>query len=433
MSPPNVAVAVDAWIDPSDAYAGVVGDDPHGFWLDAGADASDGWSWLGIGRPESDTAAVDAVDVSRPTDRTDEAGPFRGGWVGWVTYEAGAAAAGAPTVAGDDPARWWLRVDEFLAFDHANRRVWAWAPTRERAARVAAAAARSRPDAALPTEPVASVARSRHVPSEYGELVERCRDHIREGDAYLLCLTTRFDVDGPIDARAVHRRLRTSSPSHHGGFVRAGGTALVSATPERFLSVTDGVVRTHPIKGTRPRSIDPVDDRRLADELRADPKERAENVMIVDLMRNDLARVCAPGTVTVERLLDVESYPAVHQLVSTIAGSLAGGTTLGSLLAAAFPAGSMTGAPKLSAMTILHELEAAPRGVFSGCFGWVGDDGGVDLAMVIRSVVVHPDGAYVGAGGGITWHSRPEAEVREVGWKARAPLAAIGAVLPPGW
>jgi anthranilate synthase component 1 len=197
--------------------------------------------------------------------------------------------------------------------------------------------------------------------------------------------------------------------------------------------VTDGVVRTHPIKGTRPRAVDPVEDRRLADELRADPKERAENVMIVDLMRNDLARVCAPGTVTVERLLVVESYPAVHQLVSTIAGSLAGGTTLGSLLAAAFPAGSMTGAPKLSAMTILRELEEAPRGVFSGCFGWVGDDGGADLAMVIRSVVVHPEGAYVGAGGGITWHSRPEAEVREVGWKARAPLAAIGAVLPPGW
>lgn len=433
MSPQNVAVAVDGWIDPSDAYARVVGDDPHGFWLDAGADALHGWSWLGIGRPEPDPDAVAAVDLSRSMPRSDEAGPFRGGWVGWATYEAGAAAAAAPTVPGDEPERWWLRVDEFLAFDHASRRLWAWAPTPERARRLAEAAGRRRQDAAPPLEPAASVARSRHLPSEYGELVERCRAHIREGDAYLLCLTTRFDVGGSIDPRAVHRRLRASSPSHHGGFVRAGDTALVSATPERFLTVTDGVVRTHPIKGTRPRSVDPVEDRRLADELRADPKERAENVMIVDLMRNDLARVCAPGTVTVERLLDVESYPAVHQLVSTIAGSLAEGTTLGSLLAAAFPAGSMTGAPKLSAMTILRELEAAPRGVFSGCFGWVGDDGGADLAMVIRSVVVHPEGAYVGAGGGITWHSRPEAEVREVGWKARAPLAAIGAVLPPGW
>jgi para-aminobenzoate synthetase component 1 len=197
--------------------------------------------------------------------------------------------------------------------------------------------------------------------------------------------------------------------------------------------VADGVVRTHPIKGTRPRGADPAADRTLAEELRADPKERAENVMIVDLMRNDLSRVSAPATVTVERLLEVETYPTVHQLVSSVAGRLAPGTTVGSLLAATFPAGSMTGAPKLSAMSVLHTLEQEPRGVFSGCFGWVGFDGSADLAMVIRSIVVHPGGAYVGAGGGITWLSRPDAEVREVGWKARAPLAALGATLPPGW
>ncbi|MBN9182402.1 MAG: chorismate-binding protein, partial [Microbacterium sp.] len=167
--------------------------------------------------------------------------------------------------------------------------------------------------------------------------------------------------------------------------------------------------------------------------LHDSPKERAENVMIVDLMRNDLARACLPATVTVERLLDVESYPAVHQLVSTVAGTLRDGTTVGELLDAAFPAGSMTGAPKLSAMTILHRLEDAPRGVFAGCFGWVGAAGGLDLAMVIRSIVVHPGGAYVGAGGGITWGSVAADEVAEVGVKARAPLAAIGADLPAGW
>jgi anthranilate synthase component 1 len=155
--------------------------------------------------------------------------------------------------------------------------------------------------------------------------------------------------------------------------------------------------------------------------------------MIVDLMRNDLSRVSEPGSVGVDGLLEVESYPAVHQLVSTVSGRLAPGTTVGDLLEAAFPAGSMTGAPKLSAMTILHRLEGAPRGVFAGCFGWIGWDGALDLAMVIRSVVVHPDGAYVGAGGGITWRSDAAAEVAEVGIKARGPLAAIGASLPPGW
>ncbi len=192
-------------------------------------------------------------------------------------------------------------------------------------------------------------------------------------------------------------------------------------------------MRTHPIKGTRPRGADPASDAALAAELAASEKERAENVMIVDLMRNDLSRVCEPESVAVDRLFAVESYPAVHQLVSTVSGRLRDGTTVGGLLDAAFPAGSMTGAPKLSAMTILHGLEGGPRGIFAGCFGWVGDDGSLDLAMVIRSIVVHDRGAYVGAGGGITWKSDAAAEVAEVGVKARGPLAAIGAALPAGW
>lgn len=155
--------------------------------------------------------------------------------------------------------------------------------------------------------------------------------------------------------------------------------------------------------------------------------------MIVDLMRNDLQIVCQPGTVTAERLLEVEPHPRVHQLVSTVAGRLTRGTHVGEVLRACFPAGSMTGAPKLSAMTILRELEQAPRGVYAGCFGWIGADGAMELGMVIRSIVVHPGGAYVGAGGGITWLSDADAEVAEVAVKAAAPLAALGATLPPGW
>ncbi|AZS43675.1 Aminodeoxychorismate synthase component 1 [Microbacterium oleivorans] len=194
--------------------------------------------------------------------------------------------------------------------------------------------------------------------------------------------------------------------------------------------MSGGIVRTRPIKGTRPRSPDTVEDAALAAELRASEKEQAENVMIVDLMRNDLQRVCEPGSVAAERLLEVESYPAVHQLVSTVAGRLRARTTVGDLWDASFPAGSMTGAPKLSAMQILHRLEGAPRGVFAGCFGWIGVDGGLDLAMVIRSIVVHPGGAYVGAGGGITWGSVAADEVAEVGIKARAPLHALGRTCP---
>lgn len=411
----------------------------HAFWLDAGPDAPDGWSWLGEGAPAS-LSDVRAADLTASASSVEDAaaGPFRGGWVGWLGYEGGAANAGAP-VRPDDlaPDAVWLRAERFVAVDHAARRLWAvapagdieWAETvRDRVASLAGA------DAPVP-EPTGDrrVARGRHEPGEYAGLIERCRDAIREGDAYQLCLTTRFSLDGAVDAASVYLRLRALTPAHHGGYIRSGDVALLSASPERFLEVADGVARTRPIKGTRPRSADPEEDAALAAELRASPKERAENVMIVDLMRNDLSRVSEPGSIRVDKLLEVESYAAVHQLVSTVSSTLAAGTTAGDLLDATFPAGSMTGAPKLSAMTILHRLERGPRGVFAGCFGYVGDDGVVDLAMIIRSIVVHPDGAYVGAGGGITWGSVAADEVAEVGIKARAPLAALGAVLPEGW
>ena len=411
----------------------------HAFWLDAGPEAADGWSWLGEGAPAS-LSDVRAADLTASASSVEDAaaGPFRGGWVGWLGYEGGAANAGAP-VRPDDlaPDAVWLRAERFVAVDHAARRLWAvapagdieWAETvRDRVASLAGA------DAPVP-EPTGDrrVARGRHEPGEYAGLIERCRDAIREGDAYQLCLTTRFSLDGAVDAASVYLRLRALTPAHHGGYIRSGDVALLSASPERFLEVADGVARTRPIKGTRPRSADPEEDAALAAELRASPKERAENVMIVDLMRNDLSRVSEPGSIRVDKLLEVESYAAVHQLVSTVSSTLAAGTTAGDLLDATFPAGSMTGAPKLSAMTILHRLERGPRGVFAGCFGYVGDDGVVDLAMIIRSIVVHPDGAYVGAGGGITWGSVAADEVAEVGIKARAPLAALGAVLPEGW
>ncbi|NYE20562.1 aminodeoxychorismate synthase component I [Microbacterium immunditiarum] len=434
MSKEYPAVPLDAWVDPEAVFCALADGDADVFWLDAGPTASSGWSFLGTGRREERLDSVRDVPLGGPRPGRDDVAPFRGGWVGWLSYEDAAARAGAPAAEPDPvvPRAAWLRADSFLAFDHATRRAWAVGEETDAAALAALARSAGAPHPVRPA-PTAVQASARHLPDEYAGLVERCRDHIREGDAYQLCLTTRFSLDRPVDAVAAYRRLRSATPSHHGGFIRAGGVALASASPEQFLEVEDGIVRTKPIKGTRPRGVTPDDDVALAAELRANEKERAENVMIVDLMRNDLSRVCEPGSVGVDGLLEVESYPAVHQLVSTVSGRLLSGTTLGGLLDAAFPAGSMTGAPKLSAMTILHELERGPRGVFSGCFGWVGDDGALDLAMVIRSIVAHSGGAYVGAGGGITWRSEPPAEVAEVGIKARAPLAAIGATLPPGW
>ncbi|WP_295840688.1 anthranilate synthase component I family protein [uncultured Microbacterium sp.] len=400
------------WVDPEAVFVHLFADAPYAFWLDAGSDATTGWSWMGVARPDDPARPLGRTSAVSP-DVDPAAGAFRGGWVGWRTYE------------GDDL---WLRTDAFLAFDHATRRILAFG---DPALAEAASDAPSAPT--LPDAQRRATASARVAPERYAEQIEACRERIREGDAYQLCLTTRFRVEGAVDPVAVFRRLRRSSSSHHGGLVRAGDIALVSASPERFLEVRAGSVHTHPIKGTRPRAAEPAADRALVEDLRTDAKERAENVMIVDLMRNDLTRVCVPSSVGVDRLLEVETYPHVHQLVSEISGRLLPGTTVGELLEATFPAGSMTGAPKRSAREILAALEGAPRGLYSGAFGWIGDDGDADLAMVIRSIVVEPDAAWVGAGGGITWRSVAASEVAEVGIKARAPLAALGARVPPGW
>ncbi|MEX0151474.1 aminodeoxychorismate synthase component I [Microbacterium sp. LMI1-1-1.1] len=420
MPRPVSTIALPAWIDPEDVFVHLFADAAHAFWLDAGPGSATGFSWMGTGAPDPSSAPL-TRDAASPS-AAPASGRFTGGWVGWIPYDEGPSGAQ------------WLRVNSWLAFDHGSRRVWASSLDGDDVAADLAARAAAAPTAVAPPQAAASgTTLSRHTPEEYADLIAACRSHIREGDAYQLCLTTRFTVPGRADPAAVFRRLRAAAPSHHGGYVRLGGTALASASPERFLDVRDGRVHTHPIKGTRRRDPDPERDAALAHDLRTDEKERAENVMIVDLMRNDLSRVCVPGSVGVDRLLEVETYPTVHQLVSEISGRLRPGSTIGDLLTATFPAGSMTGAPKESAMSILARLEGAPRGVYAGAFGWIGDDGAADLAMVIRSVVTTPDAAHVGAGGGITWRSVAASEVAEVGIKARAPLAALGAAVPPGW
>lgn len=425
------ARALPVWIDPAELYLSGPAHALHSFWLDAGPDAASGWSWLGTGVP------VDAPPrgVMAGGSVSHAAGAFHGGWIGWLGYDQAAAAAGAP--ASEDVARApqtrWLRAERFVAIDHAARTLWAWAPEHDLDDFVSEVLTWRGGAADAPVAPASVAVSARHRPDEYADLIRRCQEHIRDGDAYQLCLTTRFEVAARVDPVDAYMRLRTATPAHHGGLIRSGSFALASASPERFLEVSEGVVRTRPIKGTRPRGTDAAADAALAEELRTSVKERAENVMIVDLMRNDLQRVCLTGGVAAERLLEVESYPAVHQLVSTVAGRLRPGIRIGDVLDAAFPAGSMTGAPKLAAMTLLNRLEAGPRGVYAGCFGWVGDDGAADLAMIIRSIVFDDLGAYVGAGGGITWRSEPAAEVEEVGVKARGPLAALGARLPPGW
>lgn len=397
-----------------------------------------------------------------------------GNWVFALSYELGCAHSGilpGATAAAANPSFAIRREhEEILPPPPA---LPAAVPQHENAGSASAAA----PAAASPS-PVTH--KWRRSDDRYLADVRACQAAIKEGESYVLCLTDTAETSCTLPAKAaaqlpltVYKQLTADGPALRGGVLVAGDQALVSASPEQFLSVRAGSVTTHPIKGTRPRGATPAADAAFAAELASDPKERAENLMIVDLLRNDLSRVCLPGSVRVPELYRVESHPRVHQLVSTVRGQLRRDVGLLELLASAFPGGSMTGAPKRSSCEILARLEGAPRGLYSGCFGWIAAaadaaDGGAgepavaadtadaayaadagtaapeweaELAMTIRAVHItglpHPATvaaapqepcllrATVGAGGGITSDSVPAAELAERNLKAAAPVTAV--------
>jgi len=226
-------------------------------------------------------------------------------------------------------------------------------------------------------------------------------------------------------------RLRVSNPAPYSAFVTIDGFSLVSSSPEQFIQVkSTGQISSKPIKGTRPRGESELEDSEIAAELQQDLKERAENLMIVDLMRNDIGKVSEVGTVSVPRLFSIETYATVHQLVSTVTGQLAKGESAWSAVLAAFPGGSMTGAPKIRAMEIIAELEEGERGVYSGCVGYLTAEGSAEFAMVIRSLVFSGGVAKIGVGGGITIDSNPAAELEETKLKANVLLRALNASDP---
>ncbi|KRC50972.1 anthranilate synthase [Leifsonia sp. Root227] len=452
--------------DVADAFVALFAGAPDAVWLDAGPDAEDGRSIIATGTVVAASSLADgSVRVSDGDTSTQRQGTmlaflradlaareriaartpepsFALGWVGWLGYESGAEALGLPVSIDDGPAAAMLFADRAVVFDHGAGTVEllvldgesapssadaadAWLAAT--AARLHAADGAAAAYVAAHPLPVAAPATWRHDDDAYLAMIRSCQESICAGDAYQLCLTNRADAASAADPLAVHLRLRAASPAHHAGFLRIAGTTLVSSSPEQFLAVTaSGSIRSKPIKGTRPRGATVSADLALRAELEASEKERAENVMIVDLMRNDIGRVSEVGSVGVRHLLAVESYAQVHQLVSTVEGRLRDGLGAVDAIEACFPAGSMTGAPKLSAMRILSGLERGPRGVYSGCFGYLGLDGAADLAMVIRSIVYRDGGVAIGAGGGITALSVPEEELEEVRIKARALFAAAG-------
>jgi len=267
----------------------------------------------------------------------------------------------------------------------------------------------------------------------YLDAARRARDYVHAGDVFQVNLSQAFDIELAEDDTpwAVFCRLCSDSPAPHAAFLRLDADRVVlTNSPERFLKVRDGRVEARPIKGTRRRAADPDADAALAAELSASAKDRAENLMIVDLMRNDMSRVCRPGSVVVPHLCDLESYANVHHLVSVVEGELAADHDVFDLLAASFPPGSITGAPKVRAMEIISELEGEPRGPYCGALGWIDGSAALDLNVMIRTAALRrTDGrwrASVRSGGGIVADSDPQAEYEETLTKASALRRAFG-------
>ncbi|MEX0749900.1 MAG: chorismate-binding protein, partial [Dehalococcoidia bacterium] len=250
--------------------------------------------------------------------------------------------------------------------------------------------------------------------------VERAKEYIRKGDTYQIQVSQRFERRTDAHPFEVYRALRTVNPSPYMYYLELGDMHVVGASPEMLIRVEDGAIETHPIAGTRRRGRDAEDEQRMADELQTSEKERAEHIMLVDLARNDLGRVCETGSVQVTSLMAIERYSHVMHMVSHVVGKLRSGVTMYDALRAYFPHGTVTGAPKIRTMEIIAELEGQRRGGYGGCVGYFDMSGNCDTALAIRTVWMKPGVAYVQAAGGVVFDSTPEEEYTESGNKARA-------------
>jgi len=426
------------YLEPDVAFQALCATEPYAVWFDHHGERGTGVSYIARATPiELDSSnwedTLRELHGEQALPDTVTLGEKPLGIVLVLPYELAARTLDLALPGGDNATPIALSIDRVLELDHHSHTATLYGLGDEHDlawlewVRSVEDAFQSAPDLAEPVLPTASTASWRDSTTRYREIIEAAQEAIRNGDAYQLCATTQLSIAGECDPIALHRVMRQGNPTHHQALLRLGNISIVSASPETFLEITaDRSLITRPIKGTRPRGETPARDQALADELLTSDKERAENLMIVDLMRNDLSRVCEVGSITVPELLSVETYASVHQLVSTVSGTLQSGADLIDVIHATFPAGSMTGAPKRRAVELLAGWEMAPRGLYSGAFGVWRADGTSTLAMTIRSAIISEDGLTLGVGGGITALSDPSAEIAEVGVKALPILGALG-------
>jgi anthranilate synthase component I len=401
------------------------------------------YSFIGFEPKPLDTSGSDplaalrsvAGEVTAPVNGIPR---FHGGAVGYLGYETARHFERLPVAAGAPPPMpetAFLRADDLAVFDHVTRRLKLLTIHRPDREDYEAAVGRiDEMEKRLASDQVASYARgtdgalweSNVTKGQYESMVDAAREYILAGDAFQIVVSQRYHK--PLEASPfdVYRCLRAINPSPYMYFLSLGGDRhVVGTSPEKLIQVEGKRVETRPLAGTRRRGADPAEDMRLEKELLSDVKERAEHVMLVDLGRNDVGRVARPGTVNVERLMEVERYSHVMHISSTVSGQLRDGCTSIDALRAAFPAGTVSGAPKIRAMEVIAELEPDQRGVYAGSLGYVGFGGNLDMAITLRTVVVAEGIAYVQVGAGIVADSRPEREFEETGEKAAPMFKAI--------
>lgn len=460
------SVVVDDWIDSASVFASLYADSETAFWLDSAqpAEGFPRFSYMGdASGPIAEVLRYDVADncVERVTDGKTERIPgsilsyldqrmskfrveshdlpfsFQLGFVGYLGYEVKAETGGNESHVAAIPDATFVFADRMIVFDHQEQRLFLVALEHgdetqessqwfERTRRALMTIEPQTPPVPPDAPGTQEAGKMRHSRDAYLDLIARCQKRIREGESYEICLTNMFEFSPLNNPLATYLALRAQNPAPFASYFRFSECSILSASPERMLRADEhGWVEAKPIKGTAPRGRSPVEDAELRKRLQSGEKDRAENLMIVDLLRNDLGRVCEIGTVSVPRLFDVESFATVHHLVSTIVGKLRVDRSNVDCLRSVFPGGSMTGAPKIRTMQILDDLEAGARGVYSGAIGYLSLNGAMDWSVVIRTIVNTPNAAYVGVGGAIIAMSEPQAEFDETLLKANALLAAV--------
>jgi para-aminobenzoate synthetase len=464
---------LDSIYDPERAFAHLYGDSEDAFWLDSSMlDERTRFSFMGDASgplassidydAHSGELRVEANGETRVLEETifdylaremrrlrhlsdDLPFDFNCGFAGYFGYELQAVCGGSDAHRSSLPDAHFVFADRMIAFDHVERCTYVLGVAErgdtegverwiaETGLRLASLPPISEPEwseVATERDPVEFTLSRSH--QQYLDDIEACKQYLIDGETYEICLTNKISAEISPDPFPLYRTLRRINPAPFSAYLRFGEAAVISSSPERFLSIgRDRWAEAKPIKGTTSRASDPAEDVRLAEELRTGEKNRAENLMITDLLRNDLGIVSEIGTVHVPYLMHVESYETVHQLVSTVRGLLREELEPPDCIRACFPGGSMTGAPKKRTMELIDGLEGEARGVYSGAIGYLGLSGGCDLNIVIRTIVMDGETTTIGVGGAIVMQSDAEDEYQETLLKGRAPMQAIDPRVDP--